>query len=132
VMSFDAARRYLFRTVSQTMINYRGSALSAGWAGSVAGGDRLPWTGDNFAPLTALDWQVHVYGEASRPLIDACRALGISLHVFPWETRVQRMGLARNAMYLLRPDGYVGLADGAADPARLQGYMRSWANAAPG
>jgi 2-polyprenyl-6-methoxyphenol hydroxylase-like FAD-dependent oxidoreductase len=130
VMSFDAARRYLFRTVSQTMINYRGSALSAGWAGSVAGGDRLPWTGENFAPLTALDWQVHVYGEASRPLIDACRALGIPLHVFPWEPRVQRAGLARNAMYLLRPDGYVALADGAADPARLQSYMRTWTHAA--
>ena len=36
-------RRLLFRTVSQIGINYRHSPLSAGAAGSVRGGDRLPW-----------------------------------------------------------------------------------------
>jgi hypothetical protein len=129
VMSFDAARRYLFRTVSQTMIDYRGSPLSAGWAGSVSGGDRLPWTGENFVPLKALDWQLHVYGTASRPLIDACRALELPMQVFPWEPRVQRAGLARDAMYLLRPDGYVALADEKADPVRLRSYMGAWLKA---
>jgi 2-polyprenyl-6-methoxyphenol hydroxylase-like FAD-dependent oxidoreductase len=129
VMSFDAARRYLFRTVSQTMIDYRGSPLSAGWAGSVSGGDRLPWTGENFVPLKALDWQLHVYGTASRPLVDACRALELPMQVFPWEPRVQRAGLARDAMYLLRPDGYVALADGKADPVRLRSYMGAWLKA---
>jgi len=60
----------MFRTVSQTAVNYRGSSLSAGRAGAVHGGDRLPWvkTGlnldeDNFAPLASLDWQIHVYGD---------------------------------------------------------------------
>ena len=52
-------RRLLFRTVSQTSITYRGSALSEGRAGRVHGGDRLPWVtlgpgADNFAPLTPL------------------------------------------------------------------------------
>ena len=64
----DAVRRSLFRTVSQIGVNYRGSPLSEGAAGSVKGGDRLPWveTGqaeDNFTPLMSLVWQVHVYGE---------------------------------------------------------------------
>src|SRR5438552_4427169 len=51
-----AVRRLLFKTVSQTQLNYRDSAFSAGAAGKVRGGDRLPWvqlgpgTG-NFAPL---------------------------------------------------------------------------------
>ena len=63
-----AVRRFLFRTVSQVGVNYRDSPLSEGSAGSVRGGDRLPWveTGpgeDNFAPLTALAWQVHAYGD---------------------------------------------------------------------
>ena len=65
-----ATRRFMFRTVSQTAVNYRGSALSEGRTGGVHGGDRLPWVasaqpvvhGDNFDPLTSLDWQVHVYG----------------------------------------------------------------------
>ena len=64
----DAMRRFLFLTVSQIGVNYRHSPLSEGAAGSVRGGDRLPWvqTGpddDNFAPLTSMAWQVHVYGE---------------------------------------------------------------------
>ena len=37
------ARPFFFRTVSQIGIQYRKSPLSAGAAGSVRGGDRLPW-----------------------------------------------------------------------------------------
>src|SRR5262249_31048833 len=69
LFSFGPTRRIFYRTVSQIDVNYRGSPLSAGQVGSVHGGDRLPWvkmTGtDNFAPLAALDWQVHVYGETT-------------------------------------------------------------------
>lgn len=36
-------RQALFRVVSQTMLNYRDSALSVGQAGKVSGGDRLPF-----------------------------------------------------------------------------------------
>ena len=76
--SFEAAREYLFRTVSQITLNYRGSPLSAGEAGKVHGGDRLPWAPvnghDNFSSLAAMDWQVHVYGSASEELIAACAA----------------------------------------------------------
>ena len=40
-----AVRRFMFQTVAQTAIRYRESALSAGAAGEVHGGDRLPWVG---------------------------------------------------------------------------------------
>lgn len=43
LFKFRAARRYMFRTISQTGVNYRGSRLSEGCAGTVHGGDRLPW-----------------------------------------------------------------------------------------
>src|SRR5262249_37837652 len=51
-----AVRRLMFRTISQTTISYRDSRLSAGTAGRVHGGDRLPWVtldgeDDNFTPL---------------------------------------------------------------------------------
>jgi hypothetical protein len=32
-------------------------------------------------------------------------------------------------MYLLRPDGYVALADEKADPVRLRSYMGAWLKA---
>src|SRR5260370_27844637 len=38
VLGFSAARRLQFRLVSQTRINYRGSPLSEGTTGRVAGG----------------------------------------------------------------------------------------------
>ena len=88
-------RRFLFRTVSQIGIQYRDSPLSEGAAGSVRGGDRLPWveTGpneDNFAPLTSLAWQVHVYGEPRPGLADACAELGLPIHAFAWTPEMKR------------------------------------------
>ena len=43
VIAFEAVREYIFRTVSQITLNYRSGPLSAGSAGHVHGGDRLPW-----------------------------------------------------------------------------------------
>src|SRR5882762_4301991 len=60
--ALHTVRRFMFRTVSQTVVNYRGSSLSEGRAGTVHGGDRLPWIElnvsggeDNFAPLASLN-----------------------------------------------------------------------------
>lgn len=123
-----AFRRLMFRTVSQLGVHYRASSLSAGAAGSVRGGDRLPWIEirpgqDNFAPLTSLKWQVHVYGEARPGIAEACADLHLPLHRFAWHPAMRRTGLEAAALYLIRPDGYVALADPAADPARLRQYF---------
>ena len=123
-------RAFLFRTVSQTGIRYRKSPLSAGAAGSVRGGDRLPWFktsthDDNFAPLTSLAWQVHVYGEPKRGVAEACAELGLTLNTFAWQPEMQRSGLGRGALYLVRPDGYVALADPDGNPESLARYFMS-------
>jgi hypothetical protein len=123
-------RRFLFRTVSQIGVNYRGSALSAGIAGAVRGGDRLPWVEiepghDNFVPLASLTWQVHVHGEPRLGLAEICAELQLALHVFAWRSTMRRVGLLRGALYLVRPDGYVALADRHGDPARLREYGKS-------
>ena len=129
--SLTAARRLMFRTVSQTAVNYRGSRLSEGQAGEVHGGDRLPWVksalngNDNFAPLTSLAWQVHIYGEANSELGRLCAERGLPLHVFPWRPEVGRTGLRRNAVYLLRPDGYVALADREGRAGAVASYLDS-------
>ena len=126
-LALEPVREYLFRTVSQIMVNYRGMALSAGAAGDVHGGDRLPWVADgahdNYAPLREIGWQVHVYGAASEGLRAACAARGLPLHLFPWSAAHGAAGLERDALYLLRPDSYVALADRAADPATLTSYF---------
>jgi 2-polyprenyl-6-methoxyphenol hydroxylase-like FAD-dependent oxidoreductase len=126
-----AFRRIAFRTVSQTAINYPRSALSEGHAGGVHSGDRLPWVrldwdghdADNFAPLTSLDWQVHVYGAPAPEVRAVCGERHLPLHEFRWESAMRRAGFRRNALYLVRPDGYVGLAAAEQSRAALTSYL---------
>ncbi len=120
-------RRAMFRVLSQTAIEYRRSPISAGRAGSVRGGDRLPWIPeDNFAPLRALAWQAHVYGAATPAVRACCAARSLPLHVFGWNDAARRAGLRRDALYVVRPDGYVGLADAGDDGAGLASYLPSY------
>jgi 2-polyprenyl-6-methoxyphenol hydroxylase-like FAD-dependent oxidoreductase len=125
---FDTSRDFIFRTVSQIMLNYRGCPLSIGSAGQVHGGDRLPWAGadtNNIASLSQMRWQVHVYGEASPALTAWCTEHDLPLRVFAWRPDLESAGLARNAVYLLRPDTYVAFADVSGTPESLEQYFRS-------
>jgi hypothetical protein len=103
--------------------------LSEGHAGSVRGGDRLPWvsTADgkasNFAALAAMDWQMHVYGASARELEAVSESRKIPLHAFAWQAAMKRAGLQRNAVYLIRPDGYVALADQHGRAATIGAYL---------
>jgi 2-polyprenyl-6-methoxyphenol hydroxylase-like FAD-dependent oxidoreductase len=135
LFSKNVTRRFMFRTVSQTAIEYRRSNLSAGVAGRIRGGDRLPWIKlepspaghpDNFAPLVSLDWQLHVYGGVAPPISGVCTAMRLPLHSYPWQEAMHSAGLVRNAVYLIRPDGYVGFADRDANAAKLQQYLTDW------
>ena len=112
--AIEPVREYIFRTVSQITLNYRGSPLSQGSAGKVHGGDRLPWAradgADNFGPPGTIGWQAHVYGAAQGGLRAWCETRRLPLHVFPYAPAHEAAGLARDAAYLVRPDAYVALA----------------------
>ena len=130
LMARPRVRRFMFETISQIRVSYRDLPLSEGRAGAVHAGDRLPWVApvragepDNFASLGARVWQVHVYGEASGPLQQTCARQGLPLLVFPWRSGAGTAGLARDAAYLVRPDGYLAWADPAAKPAQLERYL---------
>jgi len=123
-----AVRRLMFRTISQIGINYRGSALSAGKAGAVAGGDRLPYVPtpsgrDNFAALASRNWQVHVYGGNPVSLNEMCARHNLPLHVFAWSDAAREAGLKEGAAYLVRPDGYVGFAEPEAERQRIAAFF---------
>jgi 2-polyprenyl-6-methoxyphenol hydroxylase-like FAD-dependent oxidoreductase len=124
---FEAGREWMFRTVSQITINYRHGPLGQGEAGEVHGGDRLPWVAvdgiDNHEPLAMATWQVHVYGEAGEALRTWCTEHHVPLHLFGWRTEYGNAGLRRNALYLLRPDTYVALADRDASVEALREYF---------
>ncbi|MDN4526022.1 FAD-dependent monooxygenase [Fictibacillus fluitans] len=130
LFGFSITRRIFFSMVSQLGIEYRHSALSKGTAGKIHGGDRLPWCqtvqGNNFDALRSLDWQVHIYGEAKPNYVRFCENTGLPLHVFPWEASMDVSDLKRNAAYLIRPDGYVAIADDEQDPKALKKHLEEF------
>jgi FAD binding domain len=127
LFKFSAAREYMFSAVSQIAIDYRDSVISTGRAGSVRGGDRLPWAplpnADNFDTLRVICWQVHVYGVPNSAILDWCKHQNLPLHAFAWQGAHTKVGLMRDAMYLLRPDTYVALAATEQNPETLSRYF---------
>ncbi|KAK6503547.1 hypothetical protein TWF481_008561 [Arthrobotrys musiformis] len=126
----------LFETVSQIRIEYRDSPLSNGnRCSNLYAGDRLPWVDfedldtDNFDSLSALNWQLHVYGD----LKDSVRAFGrekkLSISNFPFDERVGGKGIPKDGVILVRPDGYIGqLVEGSSNDhiGQLRDFMDAW------
>jgi len=126
LLATNAGRLAFFGMISQTRIEYRNSAISIGEVGKIKAGDRLPYLqgsdGDNFAPLASLDWQVHVHGRPSLQFQAELARIGIALHVFDWTAQARQAGFARDAVYLVRPDGHIAAATGP-DGVRVLNYI---------
>jgi len=130
VTRFRLGRHAIFRTISQMRVHYPDSPLSQGTAADVRGGDRLPWMGDdaqdNFEPLRSLDWQAHVYGEVGKDMETACRELHLPLHAFAFTDNTKDAGLKRNALYVVRPDGYIALASFEQSASKLRTFVEQF------
>ena len=87
----------------------------------------MPWVMverlDNYDSLNAMVWQVHVYGSAGSAVRSCCQQHGLPLHEFAWRPQYGEAGFLRNALYLIRPDSYVGLADQSGSADILQRYF---------
>lgn len=128
LMGLKPVRQVAFQALSQLGVTYRAVGTCEGQAGRIAGGDRLPWVRlpgatSNLEPLRGVDWQAQVYGAAGKPLREACAEWGLSLHAFAWTPEMGRAGLARDAVYLVRPDGYVAYAAARQNPRELETYL---------
>ena len=64
-----------------------------------------------------------MYGEAAREIQAVCKERALSLHVWPWRAECGRAGLRRDSVYLVRPDGYVALADPESRAARITDFL---------
>ncbi|HXQ12271.1 MAG TPA: FAD-dependent monooxygenase [Caulobacteraceae bacterium] len=122
LMAVPALRRTAFRTISQIGLGYRSGPAGAT---SAAAGDRLPWfeTTDgtsNFDALKSLAWQAHVYGRPFDGVTRLCAAHGLPLHAFAWVEAAHHAGLKRDALYLVRPDGYLAFVSERQDEQDLE------------
>jgi 2-polyprenyl-6-methoxyphenol hydroxylase-like FAD-dependent oxidoreductase len=122
--STPVLRRLAFGVISQIRVNYHNGPLSRGEAGGVAAGDRLPWVPfpdgtSNFDALKSLKPQLHVYGDEAPPA-----SAHYAVHLFPFTQLVNEAGILKNALYLVRPDGYVGLAMPHGGSEAVEAYLR--------
>ena len=65
---------------------------------------------------------MHVYGRAAPGLQALCTERRLPLHEFPWRQEFTRAGLLRDAAYLVRPDGYVTLAEPGGSARAVDAY----------
>ena len=126
---FRFTLKFMFRTISQIKIEYRQSFLSKGTVGNISAGDRLPWiktdSGDNYESLNLLDWQIHIYGRSSDAFKSEMKSLKLVLTEFVWHPTYEVHGFKENAVYLLRPDGYIGLAAATQEAQEVKDYFNS-------
>lgn len=130
LIRFESVRHFLFNTVSQIRIHYPNSPISKGRAGKIKGGDRLPWIKDNtinnYKPLELLDWQIHIYGDiTTQDFKNTIEKLGLKIYVFLWQPKLSKLGFQKNAVYLIRPDGYVAYANSIQDGEALKTFLSS-------
>ena len=127
IVKFESVREYIFRVLSQITLNYRDGGLGEGHAGSVHGGERLPWVrfdkSDNYAALEDMTWQIHVYGDATPTLREWCHNQNVPLHCYAWRAAFDGVGLVKDALYFLRPDTYIGLASAEQDTSIVARYL---------
>jgi 2-polyprenyl-6-methoxyphenol hydroxylase-like FAD-dependent oxidoreductase len=137
-MRFRRIREIAFRTISQIGIRYPDSALSETLPGlpraAPRAGDRFPWlrlkltasgpAEDLFERLDDTRFTLVLIGQPAFPALPGELLRTLVLPPDPANDReLARVGIPRRAFYLLRPDGYIGLAGVGLDAAALTGYL---------
>lgn len=117
-------RRIVFNILSQIRVNYKKSDLSYGHKNRLHAGQRLPYTGYNYDALNEMDWQIHIYGQASDSMKEFASRHHISLFKWPWDKRASKAGLVEDALCFIRPDGHIGFLSEYQDTYELNAYMR--------
>jgi hypothetical protein len=137
LLRLSRIRKWLFQRVSQIGVTYRGVPPNRGKAGSLEAGDQLPWVrGDgleNFLPLRALNWQVHLYDGPNPEIKSFCAERNIVLYARAWSRECHNAGLQKRALYLVRRAGTLRLccASGIASTPIAERSIRLCRNAQP-
>jgi hypothetical protein len=140
-MKFERVRKLAFRTIAQIGISYPTSSMSQALPGlpndAPAAGDRFPWmrlkfaandtAEDLFERLDDRKFNLLVIGQspiAPQTLDDFGDLLRIHTAADPANTaELARAKVPQRSLYLLRPDGHVGLCGTSFDAATIKRYL---------
>ncbi|MEP3276951.1 MAG: FAD-dependent monooxygenase [Stappiaceae bacterium] len=117
VLRFERLRRQMFKTISQTLIDYRKSALSDGSrSGSIKSGDRFPWfvweDGNSFEWLQEPGYVVLCFGGSPAPDIAGWSGPVSTFDVKGAAARAAAgAGLPTTGIVEVRPDMHVSRID---------------------
>ena len=117
------------RSVASTLARSAGSELSSATASRRECTPRRRNADERcvFTVLSAMKTvrAICAFVSPARARPSACRSPGanVALSEWPWTDAARRAGLARDAVYLVRPDGHVGWAREAADVEGLRAYL---------
>ena len=140
-MRLERIQKLAFLTISQTGISYRDGPLAETLSGlseaAPRAGDRFPWLRLTFSPGGATEdfygklddrrFNLILMGQPVPP--SGVPGLGdlLRTHVVPDnpanQAELKRRHIPERAFYLLRPDGYIGLAGVQFDPAAVTRYV---------
>ena len=128
--NFRPVYTYFYKFLSQTGLNYRESMLSQGFAGRLRGGDRLPWLQteffDNYETLNSMTWHIQIYGETNSNFNSVANFRGFKIFEYQWTKEAEELGFARDAFYLIRPDGHIALCDLRQNTGVLKTFLNDW------
>ena len=140
-MTLERLQKLAFRTVSQTGIEYRKSALSKSLEvlpdNAPQSGDRFPWlrlklrgdgsVEDMFQKFDDIGFDLIVFGQPSLPQGALDHGELLRVHLIPADpvndTELARARIPQLSFYLVRPDGHVGLSGARLDAAAVQRYL---------
>ncbi|MDA7949230.1 MAG: FAD-dependent monooxygenase [Hyphomicrobiaceae bacterium] len=113
MLKFEPLRRFMFKTISQTRITYRGSSLTDGSrSGTLHSGDRFPWFewegGNSFDWLSDSGYVVLRFGEAGGMEIPDWSGPVVQIAVAGAAAdAAERAGFPRNGVVIVRPDMHI-------------------------
>jgi hypothetical protein len=140
-MTLERVRRLAFRTISQIGVRYRNSALSKTLPrlphGAPVAGERFPWLqlklspsgalADSFEMLDDTRFNLLVIAQLAPPAQSFGLGDLVVVHALPEDpvnaAELVRAGIPAPSFYLLRPDGYIGLAGSRLDVGTVKQYL---------
>ena len=141
VSTFPAIQSKMFKKISQCDIRYEQSTLNNGSLGKVICGKRMPWVKyeefDNLDLISYAHWNLHIYGDIKKELENEINRINlksgvanglISLKNLAFNKQAAKCGIVKNAIYLIRPDGYVGFTAASQNSIcikKLKQYIQS-------